>query len=184
MACKQQKGRGGLDLEHRDRRSGIVALALREHLGKFGVLDQSAAAFIADAKPLVEAYQVRRGVNVHPLARGFQNGARKRDCRTFAIGASNVDHRRQAMFRMPQPPKQPLDAVERKIDALGMQLQEPGQHALPAVCSLTAGFERFCPGKRAAHASAGNETGDCSAPAGAFVSRRQSRAMVARSSRR
>ena len=44
VAREQQKRRGGLDLEHRDRRVAVLALAFGERRGKLGIADKLAAA--------------------------------------------------------------------------------------------------------------------------------------------
>ena len=85
-----------------------------------------------------------------------------------------MDQRRQSLFRMIERGKQALDAIERQVDALGMQRQQPRQD----------GVDR--PPRRNArtHAGAGRLAGDCGTLAGALVNSRHSSAMVARISRR
>jgi len=79
MAREQKKGRRRLDLEYGDRRVAVVSLAFSKHVGEFFVLDEPAAALVRDAKTLVEADQIGRGVNMHPLLRRFQDRAHKRN---------------------------------------------------------------------------------------------------------
>ena len=60
---------------------------------------------------------------MHALARRFQDRAHESDGRSLAVGAGDMDHRRQPPLRMIERGKEPLDAIERQIDALGMQRQ-------------------------------------------------------------
>ena len=61
---------------------------------------------------------------MHALARGLEDRAHERDGRALAVGAGDVDDRRQPPLRMAERGEQPLDAAERQIDALGMQRQQ------------------------------------------------------------
>ena len=58
MAREQQKRRGGLDLEHRDRRVAVLGLAFGQRIGERGIVDELAAALAADAKALIEMDQI------------------------------------------------------------------------------------------------------------------------------
>ena len=61
--------------------------------------------------------------------------------RAFAVGAGDMDHRRQAPLRMIERGEHTLDAVKREIDPLGMQRQQPRQHGVDgagAGCALTS----------------------------------------------
>ena len=60
---------------------------------------------------------------MHALARRLQHRAQEGDGRALAVGAGDMDHRRQLRSGWPSAREQPLDAVERQIDALGMQRQ-------------------------------------------------------------
>ena len=101
----------------------------RSHSSSVGaqVLVAHEHAFAGGAKPkaLVEAHQMRRGIDMHALARRFQDRAQEGDGRALAVGAGDVDHRRQFLLRMTRARQQPLDAVERQVDPLGMQRGEP-----------------------------------------------------------
>ncbi len=101
--------------------AGIGALAFGKRRGQLLVGHKRAVACDAQPEALVEAHQMRRGVDVHALARGFQHGAQEGDGRALAVGAGDVDHRRQFALGMIECGEQPLDAVERQIDPLGMQ---------------------------------------------------------------
>src|SRR5262249_22706982 len=136
-------------------------------------VDELAAAVLPDAKALVEANEIGRRVNVHTLARRFEDRPHEGDGRAFAVGAGDVNERRQPPFRMIERGKKPLDAAERQIDAFGMQRQEPREDGVDGVG--VAG--------RRVHAGAGRLARSSSAPmAGALVNKRHSLAMVPRSS--
>ncbi len=113
---------------------------------------------------------------MHALARRLQDRAHERDRRTFAIGAADMDDRRQLPLRMTKRGKKALDAAERQIDAFGMQREQPSQDRV----------DRYRAGRRRAHAGAGAgagrlTSGSCGTLAGALVSSRHRLAMVARS---
>ena len=170
MAREQKKRRGGLDLEHRDRRVAVPGFAFGQRLGQRGIVDELAAALAADAKALVEVDQIGRGIDVHALAGRFEDRAHEGNGRAFAVGAGDMDQRRQFLFRMIERGKQALDAIERQVDALGMQRQEPRQD----------GVDRPRAGTRRTHAGAGRLASDCGTLAGALVNSRHSLAIVAR----
>ena len=54
----------------------------------------------AEPEALVEAHQMRRGVDVHALAGRFQDRAHEGDGRALAVGAGDMDHRRQFALGM------------------------------------------------------------------------------------
>ena len=58
---------------------------------------------------------------MHALARCLQNRAQESDCRSLAVRAGNMDHWWQLFLGMIEGGEQPSHAVERKVDALGMQ---------------------------------------------------------------
>ena len=127
MAREQQEAGRGLHFEHGDRRVAVGALAGREHLDEFGVADQHAAARPAEAEALVEPHQVGRGIDMHARARRLEHGAHERDGRALAVGAGDMDDRRQLAFRVAERFEQAPHAVERQVDPLGVERQEPRQ---------------------------------------------------------
>ena len=74
---------------------------------------------------LIETAQMRRGEDVHPQARRFENCAQKGDDRPLAVGAGNVNRRRHGLMRIAKSAEQPIDTVERQIDGFRVQLLEP-----------------------------------------------------------
>ena len=125
MACEQQEGGGGGDLEHRDRRAGIGALAVLEHVAELLVGGQPSAAGGAEAEALVEAHEMRRGIDMNALTAGLEDRAHESDGGALAVGAGDMDHRRQSAFGMAERGEQAPHPVEREIDAFGMQRGEP-----------------------------------------------------------
>ena len=62
---------------------------------------------------------------MHAQARRFENGAQISDRRTLAVGAGNVNDRRQPPFGMIELPKQPMHPRQIEIDRLRVQRGEP-----------------------------------------------------------
>ena len=174
MPREQQKRRGRLHLEHRDRGIAVLGFAICQRSGERIVVDVAAAARLPDAEALVETHQVGRGVDMHALFRRLEDGAHEGDGRTFAVGAGDMNHRRQLPLGMAERRQEPLDAIEREVDPLRMQRQQPRMNRA----------DRAGAGTRRGHAGAGRLIRAFAAPAGALVNSRQRRAMVARKSRR
>ena len=80
-----------------------------------------------EADALVKAHQMRRDVGVDPVAGGFEAGAQGRDRRALAVGAGDMDDRRQLVLRIAERRQQPLDAAERQVDQLRVQRAQPRQ---------------------------------------------------------
>ena len=66
----------------------------------------------ANPEAFVEADQMRRRVGVHALSRGFQDRAQEGDRRALAVGAGNMNDRRQFSLGMVERGKQSLHAIE------------------------------------------------------------------------
>ncbi len=62
---------------------------------------------------------------MHAQPGRFEDRAHERDGRALAVGAGDMDDRRKIAFRMPDRREQPPNAIEREVDQLGMQRQEP-----------------------------------------------------------
>ena len=58
-------------------------------------------------------------------ARRFQDRAQISDRRALAVGAGDVDHRRQLALGMIEPLQQPVHPIQAEIDALRMQRRQP-----------------------------------------------------------
>ena len=100
------------DVEEGDRRVAVGLLALGQHLVELVIVDQSAG----NADALVEAHEMGRGVDVDAVARRLGHGAQMGDQRALAVGAGDVDQRRQLLLRGSQPLQQPLDALQPEGD--------------------------------------------------------------------
>ncbi len=145
---EQNEGRGGFDLEHCDRRVAVGPLAGLQGAHEIRIGHQNAAVRSSQPETLVHPHQIGRGVDVHPGAGGFQHGAHERDGRSLAVGAAHMDDRRQVLFRMAEPIEHMPHAIERKIDALGMQRQQPRQDGVHGRANVRLGHQtdlpRFC----------------------------------------
>ncbi len=113
MLREQHEGRRGFDLEQRDRRVAVGALAFGERFGKLSVRREHAAAAGAEPETLVDPHQIRRSVDVHAFTRGLQHRAQERNGRTLAVGACHMDDRRHALLGIAEPLQHAADAVER-----------------------------------------------------------------------
>ena len=146
-AREQQERRRGLDLEHGDRLVAVGALAFAQHAGERFVADELAAARRADAKALVEAHEMRRGVDVNALARRLQHGAHEGDGRALAVGAGDMDDRRHLPLRMVELVEQAPHPVEREIDPLRMQRQQPRDDGFVDAHALARAARRSRPAR-------------------------------------
>ena len=69
---------------------------------------------------------------MHALSRCLGHGAHEGACAAFAVGARNMDHRRQALLRMIQLCQQILQPLEAEIDQPRMQSVEARDDAFDA----------------------------------------------------
>jgi hypothetical protein len=112
MARKNRKAGGGRYFEHRYRGPRVRSFAFLQGRSKFVIGDEMPLAARTNAEAFIEADKMRRRVRVHALSRSFQNCAQKSDRRSLAIGAGNVNDRRQLPLGMAQRAKQSLHAIE------------------------------------------------------------------------
>ena len=121
------------------------------------------------------------------MTRGFQDRSQVGDRRALAVGAGDMNDRRQLALGMIEPLQQQLHALQTKVDASGMQLRQAGDqvavrhrrdtvHADGAAGAISAG-EGIVAG-----VATGGAGFDSFAVAGDLVRIRQSRASVGRSS--
>jgi hypothetical protein len=125
VAREQDEGGRRFDLEHGDRRVAIGALAFGQHRSELVIGDERAAARPAEAEAFVDAHQIGRGVNVNAQSRRFENGAQERDGRALAVGAGDMDHRREPAMRVVERVQNTPDAIESEIDPPRMQREQP-----------------------------------------------------------
>ena len=112
VAREQQECCGGLHFEHGDRRAAVFRFAFGQRVAERGVVDEPPATVPAEAKAFVETNQIRRSVDVNPLAGGFERRAHERDGGAFAVGAGYMNGRRQPPLRIVERAEEPLDAIE------------------------------------------------------------------------
>ena len=65
-----------------------------------------------------------------PGAGRLEAGAQHGDDRALAVGAGDVDDRRQPALGMAERGEQPLDAAEREVDDLGVERGQPVEDAV------------------------------------------------------
>src|ERR1700730_8421465 len=190
MLREQPERHRSLDFKNGDRPAGIGALAMFERATQFIIADKNAAAGSAEAKALVDPHQGGRDIDMNAQARGFQNRAQIRDRRTLAIGAGDVNDRRQLAFGMFEPFQEPLHSLEIEIDTPGVQGRQPRDKFTERRRSLGRGRVHAWGAAGATSAPdtiwAGMTIGctgfDAVSTAGDFVSNRQRRASVGRKS--
>ncbi len=168
-AREGEEGRRRGDLEIGDRRALIGPLALLQHVEQRVLVDQPSG----QPDPLVKAHEMRRGVDMGAVAGGFGAGAHRRDGRTLAVGAGDMDDRRQMVLRIAERRQQPLDPAERQVDLLRMQLHQPRQH--PVARGLKIGHRHSASRRSVARAGTA-----AAAPASARCGSRSSDKMRAR----
>ena len=62
---------------------------------------------------------------MHPKSSGLEDRAQVGDCRAFAVGAGDMNDRRQPAFGMIEPFQDAPHPVEREIDLFRMKLRQP-----------------------------------------------------------
>ncbi len=134
---EQQEGDGGDHLEHRDRRAGVDLLYLLQGFRQQRIGHEPAG----EAEPLVEADQMRRGIDMHAQAGRFPHRAEEGAGAALAVGAGNMDHRRQVAFGRTKLGQQRGQAVEAEVDQPGMQPVQAGDQALDPAGGGRARFD-------------------------------------------
>jgi hypothetical protein len=144
---EEQRRRGHFKEAGRQVRLGRVERFL-EQVGQHGIVDQPAGQ--ADA--LVVAHQMRLGGGVNTQALRFEHEAQVGAGGALAVGAGNVEHRRQAILRIAQPRAEFAHGVQPQPPLRQRQCAQPvklGLHgrvvgnrevlhetALPSCCLL------------------------------------------------
>jgi hypothetical protein len=131
-AGEGEKRRRRGDLEKGDRRAAIDPLAFLQQLQQQILFDQPAG----EADALVKADEMRRGVGMNAVAAGFETGAQRRDGRALAVGAGDVNRRRQLVLRIAERGQQAFDAGQRQVDLFRVQLRQARQHPITAYHGL------------------------------------------------
>ena len=77
----------------------LIRCASRKRRDEFVLADRTRLAVrTGELDALVKAHEVRRGVDVHALAGGLQHRLQEGDRRALAVGARDMDDRRQALL--------------------------------------------------------------------------------------
>ena len=84
--------------------------------------------FAGDDNALVEAHQMRGGVDVYGMSGGLKDRAQEGDGRALAVGAGDMKERRQRLLRIAETGQRRLDAVERQIDDDWAPVRNLGEH--------------------------------------------------------
>ena len=69
---------------------------------------------------------------MHPVARRLEDRAHEGDQRPFAVGARDMDHRRQPVLRPAELVQQIHGPAEGQVDLLGVQRHQPRQYGVAA----------------------------------------------------
>ena len=142
----KEGGRRG-DLELGDVVAAVGGLRARQHIDQRLLADRRRlAARAGKLDALVEAHEMRRRIDVHARAGGFEDRLQVGGDRALAVGAGDVHDRRQLRVRIAQLAEQPLDTAERQVDQLRMQQLHLGEElgarrhaALPPLGSVRTG---------------------------------------------
>ena len=121
------------------------------------------------------------------MTRCFQDRAQVSNRRTLAVGAGDMNDRRQIALGMVEPLQQQLHALQTKVDASGMQLRQAGdqvavRHRRDTVHADGAAGAISAADGIVAGVTTGAAGFDALTIAGDLVRIRQSRASVGRSS--
>ena len=106
MGGKQQETDSRENLKDRDRLTGIGIGNAADGLGESFVIDEFTTLSPAHPVALVPVDQVRRGVDVDGMPRCFKQRTTESRSRTLAVGAGDVNDRRQMILRIMQSGQQ------------------------------------------------------------------------------
>ncbi len=118
------KGKEGHRRRHLEEARPDVARNI-EHAGEIGgqriIRDQRSV----QPDPLIEAHQMGGGEHMDAAPFRLQRGAQEGAGRAFAVGARDMEHRRQRAMRVAQPLQQAGDAVQPQYVRPRRQCGEP-----------------------------------------------------------
>ena len=129
----EEGGRGG-DLEE----AGLDAVARVEDLGEQGGEDARRRSAAGEADALVEADEMRAGKGVDPVARRLDRGAQEGAGRALAVGAGDMEDRRQPILRPAEPVEQGGDPLEPEPVAARRKERQPVELGLDGRMRPTA----------------------------------------------
>ena len=121
---EQHECRRHQHFENGDRRAGVDLFDLGKGCFQRGVIHDLASK--PDA--LVEAYQMRRGEHMHAQARRLADGAQEGAGAALAVGAGDMDHRRQPKLGVVEQPQQPVQPDRAEVDHARIQRMQPLDH--------------------------------------------------------
>ena len=127
---ESQKGRRRGDLEQGDQLAVIGRFGASEAIDQQVLGDRRRAVRPGQHDALVEMDEMRRGVDMHAFAERLGDGAGEGEERAFAVGAGDMQHRRQLLLGMTERGEQALDPPERQVDRLRMELFQPLQQRI------------------------------------------------------
>ena len=117
-----KEGGSRRDLEQRNELAAICGFGARQAVDEMIFADGRAMAVsVREHDALVKVDEMRRGIDVDTRSLRFGDSAQEGDERALAVGAGDVDDRRQPLLWRAQRSKQPLDAAKRKIDGFRVQ---------------------------------------------------------------
>ena len=122
-----EKGGGRGDLEQGDQLAAISGLGAGETIDEKILGDRRRAMRPGEHDPLMEIDEMRRGIDMHALAERFGDGAGEGEEGALAVGAGDMHDRRKLVLGVAESGEQPLDAPERQVDRLRVQLLQPLQ---------------------------------------------------------
>ena len=93
---------------------------LLQQCRELAILDQPAG----NSDALIEAHEVRACEGMDIVARRLQRGAQESAGRALAVGAGDVEHRRQGVLGPSETIEQAGDSVETKTVPTGRQFRE------------------------------------------------------------
>ncbi len=135
-ADEGDKGDRGGQLEEGDRRGAVGVEDIAQGRDQRRVVDQRPV----QPDSLVEADEMRRGIDVDPPSRRFERGAEEGGGRPLAVGPGDVEHRRQLEVRVAEPAEQAFEARQPEVDRRRVQpeggRQQGVEHRIVRPCRL------------------------------------------------
>ena len=113
VAGESGEGGGGRRLEKGQGARLAELRDLGQNFGKFFLFDQASC----NTDAFMERDEVGRGVNMHALACRLQHRAKVSSGRTLAVGARDMENRRQLLVRIAKPRQQiEIGGAQSEID--------------------------------------------------------------------
>ena len=129
---EQQEGAGGQHLEHGDGRTGVDRLDALQRRDQRRLLHQASG----DAEPLGDGHEMRADGRMHLEPRRLGDRAQVGAGAALAVGAGDVDHRRQVLLGMAELAEQELQPMQAEVDQHRVGALQPLQHDAAAAAEL------------------------------------------------